>query len=48
MSGGQARSLTDAIKPATGAAVGRAAGTMAKCGFASVVWVVLVIGFALN
>jgi len=48
MSGGQARSLTDALKPATGAAVGRAAGTLVKCGLASVVWVVLVIGFALN
>ncbi len=31
------------LKPASGAAVGRVAGTLAKTGFAAVVWVVLVV-----
>ncbi len=46
--GSHARSLSKALKPAAGAAIGRGAGTLAKVAVGAAMWVVLVVGMALN
>ena len=46
--GAHARPLSEALKPAAAAAAGRAAGTIAKVTIGIAVWIVLVVGLAMN
>ncbi|MCH2136027.1 MAG: DUF456 family protein [Phycisphaerales bacterium] len=48
LTGRSPRTLQSTLKPAAGAAAGRAAGTLIKAVLAGLIWLVLLVGLALN